>query len=113
MKKLISHNDKSFRWTGLISLEMKASVARPWRIPFEEKHLYHEKLANWAEMPAGVTISFESNTPWFEVLCQYSFASIQWEGYLGEIREYGSCGELEGCQQTFTAMTSLLILDLL
>ena len=37
MKKLISHNDKSFRWTGLISLEMKASVARPWRIPFEEK----------------------------------------------------------------------------
>ena len=27
-------------------------------------------------MPAGVTISFESNTPWFEVLCQYAVEGI-------------------------------------
>ncbi len=58
----IKPNDERISWQGTISLEEKEDGVVPWRIPFAERKLFHEVLAGAAAMPAGVRISFLSDT---------------------------------------------------
>lgn len=48
---------------GAVSLEETKEYVKPWRIPFEQKHLFYPNAINGkAEIPAGVRIVFASNT---------------------------------------------------
>lgn len=49
-------------WQGAISLQKTADAVMPWRTPHPMHHLFPEPLLERAAMPAGVRISFRSNT---------------------------------------------------
>lgn len=62
----ISPDDPRFLWSGEISAETTDKWVMPWRIPHSEKDLYAQELVERAAMPAGVRLSFKSDTSWIE-----------------------------------------------
>lgn len=59
---IIQHHDDRLSWHGQISLERTEQYTRPWRIPFEQRHLFFPDLVERASTPAGVRIAFHSDT---------------------------------------------------
>lgn len=60
---MLPPNKLRFAWQGIISLQYTDEWVMPWRIPFEDRGLFPpEKLQERAATPAGVRISFYSNT---------------------------------------------------
>lgn len=55
-------DDPRLSWPGAISLETTAEWVSPWRIPHADRALFHEALVERAAMPAGVRLSFLSDT---------------------------------------------------
>lgn len=49
-------------WQGVISLQKTADSVMPWRTPHAEHILFPEPLLERSAMPAGVRITFRSNT---------------------------------------------------
>jgi len=49
-------------WQGAVSLEKRDDSIMPWRTPYEKHVLFPEPLLERSAMPAGVRISFRSNT---------------------------------------------------
>ena len=63
MSLIISPDDTRITWQGAISLERTHHWIMPWRIPYEDRTLFPpDTLQERAAMPAGVRISFRSNT---------------------------------------------------
>jgi lysophospholipase L1-like esterase len=62
MAQSIPATDPRFTWSGAISTEVSNGSVTPWRIPHTEKALFDVELAIRAAMPAGVRLSFRSNT---------------------------------------------------
>ena len=62
MPTTIKPNDSRLTWLGAVSIEYTDDYAMPWRIPHTQKHLFHEGLVQRAAMPAGVRLSFMSDT---------------------------------------------------
>ena len=58
----INPNHPSLNWQGAISLQETAAWTMPWRTPYAEHALFPEPLLERSAMPAGVRISFSSNT---------------------------------------------------
>ncbi|GAF69169.1 unnamed protein product [marine sediment metagenome] len=58
----IPPNDERLLWHGAVSVERTDNCAMPWRIPHEERGLFHEGVVMRAAMPAGVRIAFRSDT---------------------------------------------------
>jgi hypothetical protein len=69
MPQTIAPTDPRLRWPGAISIEVANDWVMPWRIPHNEKDLYAEELVERAAMPAGVRLTFQSNSSWIEGLC--------------------------------------------
>ena len=65
---LVAADDPRLRWSGAVSLEPTAGGLKPWRIPHEDRDLYHPELVIRAEMPAGVRVSFVSDADTLRVL---------------------------------------------
>ena len=49
-------------WQGAISLQQTEDWVMPWRTPHPAHILFPEPLLERSAMPAGVRISFQSNT---------------------------------------------------
>jgi hypothetical protein len=63
MRELIHCNDRRLQWHGAISVERTDAWAAPWRIPYRERELYWPGGGlGRAAMPAGVRLSFSSDT---------------------------------------------------
>jgi hypothetical protein len=62
MPQVIPATDHRFIWSGAISTDVKEGTVMPWRISYQEKTLFDENLVMRAAMPAGVRLSFRSNT---------------------------------------------------
>lgn len=58
----IKPNHRSLNWQGVISLQETAAWTMPWRTPHAEHVLFPEPLLERSAMPAGVRISFSSDT---------------------------------------------------
>ena len=71
MEKYIYPNDKNISWYGAISREISKTQVIPWRINHEDQNLYHEDLVNKAKDPAGIRISFSTNSNFIKVLFNY------------------------------------------
>lgn len=52
----------NLNWQGVVSVEKTGETLMPWRTPHEMHVLYPEPLLERSAMPAGVRISFRSNT---------------------------------------------------
>lgn len=52
----------NLNWQGVVSVEKTGDSLMPWRTPHEMHGLYPEPLLERSAMPAGVRISFRSNT---------------------------------------------------
>ena len=65
---------------GAISLEKSEGFISPWRIFHEEKDFYTPNQLNGiAEIPAGVRITFETNSPTIKVEFAASEAEIEFD----------------------------------
>lgn len=63
MSQVIDLNDTRLSWQGAISLHRADGWVMPWRVPFESKRLFPpDALLERAAMPAGVRLSFISDT---------------------------------------------------
>ena len=62
MPKAILHHDERLTWPGAVSLERGDGWTMPWRIPHEQRLLFHPALVERASGPAGVRITFQSDT---------------------------------------------------
>lgn len=62
MPEVLSAGDPRLTWQGAVSLERTDQWIMPWRIPYEERGLFHEGLIEGAAMPSGVRIAFRSDT---------------------------------------------------
>jgi hypothetical protein len=62
MPQAIPATDPRFKWSGVISTDVIQGTVTPWRINHDEKALFAEELVIRAAMPAGVRLSFRSNT---------------------------------------------------
>ena len=51
-------------WQGAVSLQKTEGGIMPWRTPHSSHVLFPEPLLERSAMPAGVRISFRSNTTW-------------------------------------------------
>ena len=69
MSQEIPADDPRFSWSGAISTEVTGKSVMPWRIPFEERGLFADELTERAAMPAGVRLSFRSDSSWIEGYC--------------------------------------------
>ncbi len=49
-------------WQGVVSVEKVNDAMMPWRTPYDRHVLFPEPLLERSAMPAGVRISFKSNT---------------------------------------------------
>ena len=58
----LSPHDPRLRWEGAISVQHTPDWAMPWRVPFDQLDLFPEPLNVRAAMPAGVRLTFRSNT---------------------------------------------------
>ena len=65
---------------GAISLKKRDGFIVPWRIFHEEKDFYTpDQLGGTAEIPAGVRITFETNSPEIEVVFAVSEAELEFD----------------------------------
>ncbi len=55
-------DDVRLNWAGAVSLQIDENGVMPWRIPHGIRNLYHPQLQTRAAMPAGVRLSFYSDT---------------------------------------------------
>ena len=62
MPQHIAATDPRLKWSGAISTEVTDIGVMPWRIRHDERALYAEELVARAAMPAGVRLTFQSNT---------------------------------------------------
>lgn len=63
MSNLIRPDDPRITWQGAISFHTTDDWIMPWRLPYESRGLYPvDALLDRAAMPAGVRISFNSDT---------------------------------------------------
>jgi hypothetical protein len=69
MRQSIAADDSRLTWMGAISTESTNDGVMPWRIPHGERTLYAEDLVMRAAMPAGVRVTFQSNTSSIEGTC--------------------------------------------
>ena len=69
MPQTIAAADPRLRWSGSISNNVTSTGVAPWRIPHDELGLYAEELVGRAAMPAGVRVSFQSNTDVLQGTC--------------------------------------------
>ena len=58
----LSPNHPSLNWQGAVSLQETSEWTMPWRTPHAEHVLFPEQLLERSAMPAGVRISFSSDT---------------------------------------------------
>lgn len=59
----VRHDDPRLRWYGAVSQERTDAWTRPWRLPFPKLALFPpERLQAQAGMPAGVRLTFNSDT---------------------------------------------------
>ena len=59
----ISPDDPRITWQGAISFQQSGQWTMPWRIPYDDRALFPpDALRERASMPAGVRISFRSDT---------------------------------------------------
>ncbi len=72
MPQTIAPNDPRLHWSGTISTEVTDDWVMPWRIPHEEKGLFADELVERAAMPAGVRLTFQSNSSSIKGLCDAS-----------------------------------------
>jgi lysophospholipase L1-like esterase len=69
MPHTIAANDPHLTWMGAISIESGDDGVMPWRINDQIKTLFAEELVNRAAMPAGVRVTFMSDTSTIEGTC--------------------------------------------
>lgn len=62
MPDLIPGSDPRFGWSGTISTEVTDDSVMPWRIDHEERDLFDIDLVERAAMPAGVRVSFRTDS---------------------------------------------------
>ena len=63
MTQILRPDDARISWEGIVSLNRTHEWVMPWRIPYEDRVLFPpEALQDRAAMPAGVRISFRSDT---------------------------------------------------
>lgn len=62
MAQMILPTDPRLTWSGVLSLEKGDGWTMPWRIPHSERACFYKGLVERAAMPAGVRISFTSDT---------------------------------------------------
>jgi lysophospholipase L1-like esterase len=62
MPVVIRHDDSRLGWPGAVSLERTKDWTMPWRIPEDERGLFHAELVARAAEPSGVRIAFKSDT---------------------------------------------------
>ena len=58
----LNPNHPSLNWQGAVSLQETSEWTMPWRTPHAEHVLFPEPLLERSAMPAGVRISFSSDT---------------------------------------------------
>ena len=68
MRKFISPNDKNITWTGAISFDTTEDSVHPTRIQTKDRTLYDSGLVYWADMSAGMTLSFQTTSCDIEIL---------------------------------------------
>ena len=64
MTQEILPTDARLRWHGAASLQTQDDWAMPWRISYADRVLFAQPLTERAAMPAGVRLTFQSNTSW-------------------------------------------------
>ncbi|NQW18416.1 MAG: GDSL family lipase [Chloroflexi bacterium] len=69
MPQTIAAADPRLRWSGSISNDVSPNGVMPWRIPHDDMGLYAEELVGRAAMPAGVRVSFQSDTSFLAGEC--------------------------------------------
>lgn len=62
MPLILSPDDPRLTWQGAVSVQYTNGFAIPWRIPYRDGVLYPLALVERAAMPAGVRLSFSSDT---------------------------------------------------
>ena len=63
MQLQIRPDDPNLTWQGAISLQRADAWVMPWRIPYNNRALFPpDALQERATMPAGVRLSFYSDT---------------------------------------------------
>lgn len=59
----LAPNDPRLTWQGIVSLQQTRQWVIPWRLPYPTRALFFpERLQERAQMPAGVRLSFYSDT---------------------------------------------------
>ena len=58
----LNPDSPNLNWQGVVSVERIEDTLMPWRTPYENHLLFPEPLLERSAMPAGVRISFRSNT---------------------------------------------------
>ena len=59
---LMKPDSPNLNWQGVVSVEKTRDALMPWRTPHDQHVLFPEPLLERSAMPAGVRISFRSNT---------------------------------------------------
>lgn len=59
---LMKPDSPNLNWQGVVSVEKTGDTLMPWRTPHDQHVLFPEPLLERSAMPAGVRISFRSNT---------------------------------------------------
>lgn len=62
MTQTILPSDTRLTWSGALSLETGDDWVKPWRIPHQQAALFYPGLVERAAMPAGVRLTFRSDT---------------------------------------------------
>lgn len=99
MAQSLSLSDSRLSWAGANSIEQSDEWAMPWRINHNQRTLFHPSLVERAAMPAGVRLTFQSETtsiagvvdvnsdvPQIDVVC---------DGELVETLELSGCDEFQ------------------
>jgi hypothetical protein len=64
----IKLTDEIFTWQGHISMEERDGGLLPWKVDYRELALYHKALLNRVGFPAGMRLSFRTDSRNLEVL---------------------------------------------
>ena len=86
----LAGEDSRIGWSGTISIERSANWIMPWRIPVKDRALFAEQLVERAAMPAGVKLSFRSDSDWINIKCNVSDDRSPLDLFIdGEFRKTG------------------------
>ena len=95
MPQMISPTHPSLTWQGAISFHHTGDWTMPWRIPYDDRALFPpDALRDRAAMPAGVRISFRSDTQMVSGRVEPAAESSPIDLYCGG--EFCGSAELEG-----------------